>query len=77
MKIVVLAGGTSTERDVSLSTGKEVYAAVKKNGHKAIILDPYMGYEKDIDGIFDKDIDWSGEIAAVKESNPDIEAITF
>lgn len=75
MKVVVLAGGTSTERDVSLSTGKEVYAAVKENGHKAIILDPYMGYDKDIDGIFDKDIDWSGEIAAVKENNPDIEAI--
>jgi len=75
MKVVVLAGGTSTERDVSLSTGKKVYAAVKENGHKAINIDPYMGYDDDIEGIFDKDIDWSGEIAAVKEDNPDIEAI--
>ncbi len=75
MKIVVLAGGTSTERDVSFSTGKNVYEAVKKNGHKAIILDPYMGYDKDIEGLFDKDIDWSGEIEAVKENNPDIEAV--
>ena len=75
MNIVVLAGGTSTERDVSFSTGKNVYDAVKKNGHKAIIIDPYMGYDKDIEGIFDKDIDWSGEIEAVKENNPDIEAV--
>lgn len=75
MKVVVLAGGTSTERDVSLSTGKKVYAAVKQNGHKAIILDPYMGYDKDCEGLFEQDIDWSGEIAGVKEDNPDIEAI--
>lgn len=75
MKVVVLAGGTSTERDVSLSTGKKVYEAVKKNGHKAIILDPYMGYDKETEQIFDKEIDWSGEIVAVKEANPDIEAV--
>ncbi len=75
MNIVVLAGGTSTERDVSFSTGKNVYEAVKKNGHKAIILDPYMGYDKEIEDIFDKDIDWAGEIEAVKENNPDIDAV--
>ena len=75
MKVVVLAGGTSTERDVSFSTGKNVYDAVKKNGHKAVIIDPYMGYDNDIEGIFDKDIDWSSEIEAVKENNPDIEAV--
>ena len=34
MKIVVLAGGTSTERDVSLITGKMVYRALKENGVK-------------------------------------------
>lgn len=32
MKIAVLAGGTSTERDVSLITGKMVYKALKENG---------------------------------------------
>ena len=45
MKIVVLAGGISTERDVSLSTGSQVYAALKKKGLSAILLDVYLGYE--------------------------------
>ena len=75
MKILVLAGGTSTERDVSFATGKNVYGALKKNGHKAIIIDPYMGYEGDTIGLFDKDIDWSAKIEAIKEDNPDIEAV--
>ena len=30
MKIVVLAGGISTERDVSLSSGKGIYQALKE-----------------------------------------------
>jgi len=75
MKIVVLAGGISTERDVSFVTGRNVYEAIKANGHKAIIIDPFMGYEKDIDGIFDADIDWTKEINAISTNDPDIEAI--
>lgn len=75
MKIVVLAGGISTERDVSFVTGRNVYEAIKANGHKAIIIDPFMGYEKDIDGIFDADIDWTKEINAISTDDPDIEAI--
>lgn len=75
MKIVVLAGGTSTERDVSFVTGRNVYEAIKANGHKAIIIDPFMGYEKDTEGIFDADIDWTKEINAISENNPDIEAV--
>ncbi|NLL73785.1 MAG: D-alanine--D-alanine ligase, partial [Clostridiales bacterium] len=43
MNIVVLAGGTSTERDVSLSTGKMIYKALKNKGHKVILLDAYFG----------------------------------
>ena len=75
MNILVLAGGVSTERDVSFATGKNVYNALKNNGHKAIIIDPFMGYEGDTEGLFDADIDWSGKIEAVKEGNPDIEAV--
>ena len=33
MKVVVLAGGTSTERDVSLSSGTMIYRALKEKGH--------------------------------------------
>lgn len=38
MKIVVLAGGISTERDVSLSSGSEIYKALKRKGHQVILL---------------------------------------
>ena len=58
MKVVVLAGGTSTERDVSLSTGSMIYKALKKNGHQAILVDVYLGYEGETEGIFEKDTDY-------------------
>ncbi len=45
MKIVVLAGGTSTERDVSLISGSNIYRALKKKGHDVILVDLYLGYE--------------------------------
>lgn len=73
MKIVVLAGGISTERDVSLSSGTMIYRALKKNGHQAILLDVYLGYKgNDIEGIFDKQDDWAKEMGAISEKNPDI-----
>lgn len=75
MKVVVLAGGTSTERDVSLSTGSMIYKALKKNGHQAILLDVYLGYEGDTEDIFERDTDWASRIGAVSEQNPDLEAV--
>ena len=75
MKIVVLAGGLSTERDVSFSSGSMVYKALKQNGHQVIMLDVYLGYEGDIEGVFEKDIDWASEVGAVTEKNPDLEAV--
>ena len=76
MKIVVLAGGISTERDVSLSTGSMIYKALKKNGHKAVLLDVYLGYTgEDAEGIFDKEEDWAKEIGAISDKNPDIEQV--
>lgn len=75
MKIVVLAGGISTERDVSLVTGANVYEALKKKGHDVIILDVYLGLNTDTEGIFTKDIDWAAKINKIAENNPDIEAV--
>ena len=43
MKIVVLCGGTSTERDVSISSGKLICNGLNKNGHDTILLDVYLG----------------------------------
>ncbi|MBO4982274.1 MAG: D-alanine--D-alanine ligase [Lachnospiraceae bacterium] len=75
MKIVVLAGGTSTERDVSLISGSMIYKALKKNGHQAILLDVYLGYEGDTEGIFERDTDWAARVGAIAEKNPDLEAV--
>lgn len=43
--IVVLCGGTSTERDVSLVTSKGVCNALRAKGHKAILLDVFLGLD--------------------------------
>lgn len=45
MKITVLAGGTSTERDVSLVTGSMIYKALKEAGHQVALVDVYLGVE--------------------------------
>lgn len=75
MKIIVLAGGTSTERDVSLSSGSMIYRALKANGHQAMLLDVYLGYDGETEGIFEKDTDWAAEIGNVSEKNPDLAEI--
>lgn len=75
MNIVVLAGGLSTERDVSLVTGKCIYNALKKSGHNAILIDVFLGYEGDITSVFEKDVDWAAKISGVSEAAPDIEKV--
>lgn len=76
MKIVVLAGGISTERDVSLSSGVMIYRALKKNGHQAVLLDVYLGYTgEDSESIFEKEEDWTREMGVITEKNPDLEQV--
>ncbi len=75
MKIVVLAGGISSERDVSLSSGGMIYRAFRDNGHRAVLLDVYLGYEGNPEGIFEQDTDWAAQISAVGEECPDLEAV--
>lgn len=43
MKIVVLAGGYSDERDVSLTSGSVISNALMKNGHEVLLVDLYKG----------------------------------
>lgn len=75
MKVVVLAGGISTERDVSLVTGSMIYKALKNKGHEAVLLDVYLGYDEESENIFELDKDWSENFGAISEKNPDINAI--
>ena len=43
MNIIVLSGGLSPERNVSLSSGSLISAALRRKGHKTLILDVYEG----------------------------------
>ena len=77
MKIVVLAGGLSTERQVSLTSGTGVCRALRERGHKAILVDMFMGFE-DYDGkledVFDAPNGFCGDYS-VAEAEPDLAAV--
>ena len=42
LRIVVLAGGDSAEREVSLESGASVANALKERGHKVLLFDPVI-----------------------------------
>ena len=46
MKIVVLCGGISTEREISIVSGTQVCLALRSKGHRAILLDVFCGDER-------------------------------
>lgn len=71
MKILVLAGGTSTERDVSIVSGTEVCKALRSIGHQAVLIDVFFGKEQaDADTYFDLPYDLEQEIAYIRSFNP-------
>ena len=43
MKITVLMGGVSAERDVSLASGLRIAQALRERGHEVVALDPARG----------------------------------
>ena len=47
MKIVVLCGGLSTERNISLISGSKVCMALRARGHKAVLVDMFMGLDQE------------------------------
>lgn len=75
MDIIVLAGGLSAERDVSFKSGDMVTKALRKNGHRVILLDVFMGYKEegeDISDIFSKSLAASVTVRDISETVPDI-----
>lgn len=76
MKIVVLAGGLSPERHVSLVTGQNVCAALRERGHRAVVMDMYLGLEG-YEGAPEDVFDGAGLIgeAAISADAPDLEAV--
>ncbi len=45
MNIIVLAGGTSTEREISIVSGTQVTKALRSKGHAAVMVDVFCGLE--------------------------------
>ncbi len=76
MKIVVLAGGISTERDVSLSSGAGIYKALKARGHQVVLIDVFLGCQGELPAdIFTMEKDWAADIRGVAAEAGDISAI--
>lgn len=73
MKIAVVCGGLSNERDVSITSGTCVARALREHGHKVVLVDLYCSYAGDYDDpaeLFEReqeDLRYS-----VKEEAPDI-----
>ncbi len=76
MKIAVLCGGLSSERDVSISSGTQVAKALKARGHEVLLVDLFLGYTaefKDISEVF-----YTGQelgTFSVGEEAPDIKQV--
>lgn len=75
MKIAVLAGGTSTERNVSFQTGRMVASALKENGHDICFLDVFMGTNETNPDIWFSQKDFDSIAEEIKETTPDIETL--
>ncbi len=43
MKVLVLAGGNSSEREVSMTTGKAICESLRRLGHEVLAIDPASG----------------------------------
>jgi len=76
MKIVVLAGGLSPERNVSLSTGTVVCQALRSRGHRAALMDMFFGtegYDGMLEDLFEAPISEAGR--KVSPEAPDLEQV--
>ena len=77
MRIVVLAGGLSMERNVSLSSGNKICRALRSLGHEAILVDMFLGLEQytgELADIFAVKDGFCGDFS-VKEEEPDLAAV--
>lgn len=73
MRIIVLAGGCSSERDVSFSSGTLIANALIENGHEVMLLDLYLGIKnKDFPTEYTKKANY---VYQVTETEPDLESL--
>lgn len=77
MKIVVLCGGTSTERDISIISGTGVCKALRERGHAAILLDVFFGDGRiDLMNAFPDDYDVDKAALYIRSMNPKLKSAT-
>lgn len=77
MKIVVLAGGLSAERDVSLTSGALICRALRGLGHRAVVVDVFLGLDPaivDLDSLFTIE-DAAGEASFISDNAPELAAV--
>ena len=77
MKIIVLAGGLSTERNVALTSGTGICRALRRRGHRAVLVDMFLGLESytgKIEDIFDAPDGLCAD-HSVSSDAPDLEAV--
>lgn len=76
MRIVVLAGGTSTERDVSIVSGTGICNGLRAKGHEAVLVDVFCGVEDvNWENPFPEEYDVEAASAYIKSFNPNIEEL--
>ena len=76
MKIVVLAGGLSPERNVSLSSGSMICRALREKGHQVALVDLFFGledYEGDPESCYGAPI--PEQFKKVDPKAPDLKAV--
>lgn len=77
MRIVVLAGGLSPERDVSLSSGSLIANALLDNGHQVLLWDVYkkIDLRDSYEDLFIESSQGRKYSFIVPENEPDLDAI--
>lgn len=76
MNIVVLCGGLSPERNVSLSSGAKIAGALRALGHRVVLADMFFGLEDwpgSLKDIFDAPPPLGG--TKIDEAAPDLDAV--
>ena len=78
MRIIVLAGGLSTERDVSLSSGAGICRTLREKGHDAFLLDPFLGLPDagdNLEAAFTRPDAGLSLASGIRSTEPDLEAV--
>ena len=75
MNIVVLMGGLSPERDVSLTSGSLIANALIRKGHRVCLLDVYLGMQLSQKGMEECFVTEPYPAHSVSEQVPDLEAL--